>query len=111
MEEWSIIYSFLFFADACLSTTTYPYSSTEPNLSLNWPETPIGAVAQIPCPCTGRVALTTAMRQCDGDFLYGGRWQEPATMSCVISNLAQQLCHSPNVRYVCCIVFVVSLNY
>ena len=111
MEEWSIIYSFLFFADACLSTTTYPYFSTEPNFSLNWPETPIGAVAQVPCPCTGRVAPTTAMRQCDGDFLYGGRWQEPATMSCVISNLAQQLCHSPNVRYVCCIVFVVSLNY
>ena len=90
----------LFLSDGCLlKTTVVPSSSSSPELDfhLQWPETAIGAVAEVRCPCQGVDLGRVATRLCGGDFDTGGRWEEPIDTPCNYSDLARKLCLSPEV--------------
>ena len=84
----------LFCADACpAENTTVPsQSSSELDFLLQWPETPVGAVAEVQCPCVGVNLHLVATRECGGNFISGGRWEQPVDAPCNYSDLARELC-------------------
>jgi len=88
-----------FFSDACPKdmTTALSVSSSELDFQLQWPETPIGAVAVVQCPCETNTVNRAARRACSGDFISGGRWESPVDVACNFSDLFRQLCQSPDV--------------
>jgi len=91
--------TFQFFLDACSEdvTTVLSVSQSELNFQLQWPETPIGAVAVVQCPCESNTVYRAARRACGGDFISGGRWESPVDVACNFSDLSRQLCRSPDV--------------
>ena len=62
---------------------------------LFWPETDLGQVASVECPC-GDSSLgmghPVGSRMCVGDFSVGARWSSPLTDACDFSNTEQSLC-------------------
>jgi len=66
---------------------------------LQWPETPVGTVAEVQCPCEGAGLPVVATRECGGDFITGGKWEEPVDYPCNFSILATQLCEEPDVWF------------
>ena len=87
--------SLLYFPiDGCSSmNTTLPASSNalELNFNFNWPETMLGEVAELKCPCevdVGRVAT----RMCGGDFETGAVWEEVVDSRCDYSDTTRMLC-------------------
>jgi len=78
-------------------TTVLSFSSSELDFQLQWPETPIGAVAVVQCPCETNTVYRAARRACNGDFISGGRWESPVDVACNFSDLSRQLCQSPDV--------------
>lgn len=61
-----------------------------------WSEVAIGTVQEIMCPCRVSVPLN-ATRVCGGDFVSGGKWQQPSDSACNFDDLAAQLCQLPEV--------------
>ena len=73
----------------------------EPNGSvvvLDWPETDLGVVTTIECPCGNLSALggvafrRTATRECGGDFIVGAMWESPMVEACNFSIATRRLC-------------------
>ena len=57
------------------------------------------------CPCEGAGLPVVATRECGGDFINGGQWEQPVDAPCNYSDLARELCqlsevmHITNVQY------------
>ena len=84
--------------DACPGeTTVFNHSPLSSEMLLQWPETPIGTVAEVLCPCETVGVPQIATRSCGGDFITGGIWGEPEDHPCNFSILASQLCEEPDV--------------
>jgi len=66
---------------------------------LQWPETPVGTVAEVQCPCETVDVPQVANRSCGGDFITGGTWEEPVDYPCNFSILIIQLCEEPDVWF------------
>ena len=81
-------------ADACPADNTTVPSELSPELDflLQWPETPVGAVAEVQCPCEGAGLPVVATRECGGDFINGGHWEQPVDAPCNYSDLSRELC-------------------
>ena len=86
------------FIDGCRSNITeIPSLSGNPNLtiSIEWPETNIGELAKVNCPCgnvTSDEGSLIATRYCAGDFTNGGQWENPNAAACNFSDLAREIC-------------------
>ncbi|XP_019850052.1 PREDICTED: hemicentin-1-like isoform X1 [Amphimedon queenslandica] len=85
--------------DGCLSNSTIiPSPSGDPSLSLtvNWPETNIGVLSVVDCPCgsngTSGGGSLKATRYCGGDFTDGAMWLGPDVKRCNFSDLARRIC-------------------
>ena len=62
---------------------------------VTWPETEIGQVASVPCPCGFDDPLIEQLmgtRRCAGTYVEGGVWEEPQCSSCQFSNTRLTLC-------------------
>lgn len=62
---------------------------------VTWPETEIGQVASVSCPCGVRdplIQLLRGIRRCGGTYDTGAVWQEPDCDSCQFSNTRLTLC-------------------
>ena len=65
-----------------------------------WPQTQVGGVARLPCPCPMNPALTEgifAVRKCLSSTL----WGEPDWTACTLSEKAKQLCNVVSVDSTC----------
>ena len=63
--------------------------------NVTWPETEIGQVASLPCPCgvnDSLVQMVTGTRRCGGTNETGAVWEEPQCGSCQFSNTRRTLC-------------------
>ena len=92
----------LFVSDGChVDYTIIPSHSRRPdlNLTIEWPETNIGGVAVVNCPCgNGRSeGQLQARRYCGGDFTNGGIWSTADVVRCNFSDLAREICNLANV--------------
>ena len=60
-----------------------------------WPETNIGVLAIVDCPCgtSGASVKLKATRYCGGDFTNGASWDEPDVTKCNFSDLARKICN------------------
>ncbi|XP_019854609.1 PREDICTED: adhesion G-protein coupled receptor G2-like [Amphimedon queenslandica] len=108
--------------DGCpTSSTTLLSDSGDPKLTLTikWPETNIGEIAVVNCPCgsngTSASGTLNASRNCGGDFSIGALWQAPFVMKCQLSDLARMICQLkdrlfPGVSYAPVIDMVKELN-
>ena len=71
---------------------------------LDWPETDLGVVTTIECPCgnlsaLGGVAFSrTATRECGGDFSARATWEEPMVEACNFSIATRRLCEIAEMR-------------
>ena len=62
---------------------------------VTWPETEIGQVASVPCPCGVSDPLIQELRgtrRCGGAYDTGALWEEPQCDSCQFSNTRLTLC-------------------
>ena len=89
----------LFHIDGCSADTTSVPALALPLLDfyLHWPETLVGVVAGVQCPCDLAPMLRTATRHCDGDYVIGAMWEKPLDESCNFTNVARRLCQMPEV--------------
>ncbi|XP_019852845.1 PREDICTED: uncharacterized protein LOC100634318 [Amphimedon queenslandica] len=85
--------------DGCpTSSTTLLSDSGDPKLTLTikWPETNIGEIAVVNCPCgsngTSAGGTLNASRNCGGDFTNGALWQAPSVLKCKLRDLARMIC-------------------
>lgn len=84
--------------DGCHSTiTVIPSLSGDEKLDIviEWPETNIGLVAVVKCPCEG-VDLGTgsleASRRCGGNFDDGASWEDGYVAPCNFTDIAREIC-------------------
>ena len=63
---------------------------------VTWPETEIGQVASVPCPCEVSndplIQELTGTRRCGGTYDTGAMWEEPQCDSCQFSDTRLTLC-------------------
>ena len=80
-----ILLFFSFTVDGFSSNSTIIPSPGNPNLTLTfgWPQTNIGVLAVVDCPCgsngTSGVGKLQATRYCGGDFTNAAMWSEFVT--------------------------------
>ena len=63
--------------------------------NVTWPETEIGQVASVPCPCGVSDPLIQELRgtrRCGGTYDTGAVWEEPQCDSCRFSSTRRTLC-------------------
>ena len=68
---------------------------------VTWPETEIGQVASVPCPCgvsDPLIQLLMGTRRCGGTFEAGGVWEDSQCESCQFSSTRLALCQLAQVR-------------
>ena len=85
--------------DGCRANKTLitsPSGNPELTIEIPWPETNIGEVAEVKCPC-GNITLGTdtlvATRYCGGDFTNGGKWSDAYVRPCNFSDLSREICN------------------
>ena len=89
---------YLFFCsiDGCPTAATVILSvSGDGNLSISitWPETNLGAVAEVSCPCgTLNISAQLATRYCGGNFISGANWLQEHSTPCNLSDNARRIC-------------------
>ena len=68
-----------------------------------WPETDLGSVASIPCPCANIVGSLAGriFRHCKGRYTEGANWQDADDSQCaaVHSGITSRLCAIAAVSY------------
>ena len=83
--------------DGCrATTTTIPSISenrTDLTISITWPETDLGDIAVVTCPC-GNLNITAQVgsRYCGGTFTNGAEWSMPHIAPCNLSDNARRIC-------------------
>ena len=63
--------------------------------TVTWPETEIGQVATVPCPCgidDPLIQLLSGTRRCGGTYDTGAEWEEAQCDSCIFSDTRRELC-------------------
>ena len=78
--------------DAC---PALPMSTCGNAGTVKWPETEIGQVAFVQCPCGVNDPLIQELggtRRCGGMFDTGAMWEEPQCNSCLFSDTTLTLC-------------------
>ena len=79
-----------------------PSGKAELDVEIVWPETNIGLVAVVKCPCEG-VDLGTgnleATRRCGGNFDEGSEWEQAMAAPCNFSDTAREICKIAKVRW------------
>ena len=88
-----------FFVDGCSTTETLVPSYQSRNKSLEitiiWPETNLGAIALVECPC-GDLNLNStvliATRECIGDYETGAQWSPPNVSPCNFTDITRTVC-------------------
>ena len=84
--------------DGCPLTKTVipPHSGRQDlNITIYWPESNIGELAILNCPCGSSVEeglLLQATRYCGGDFISRAKWAEENVAACDFSDLAREIC-------------------
>ena len=75
------------------------------SITLNWPESDIGQMLMLQCPCGNLSAVSgqdinnaMAQRVCGGNFSHGGQWKPAHLSPCNFSSTTRQLCQVANVR-------------
>ena len=86
-----------FISDGCESNQTHIESEmNDPRLliTLDWPETNLGVIASVPCPCGENISTGSlqATRYCAGNFQDGAYWEDPNDSPCDFSDIARELC-------------------
>ena len=70
-------------------------------MTVKWPETNIGVLAIVDCPCgangTSGGGALQATHYCGGDFTAGAMWLTPDVVRCNFSDLARRICHLSDV--------------
>lgn len=91
------------FLDGCASKN-YLIPSYQGNRSLDfnvtWPETNLGQVAIIECPCGGLNLSSTALqatRKCGGTYDSGAEWEIPDVSACNFTDKTRMLCELASV--------------
>ncbi len=86
------------YTDGCISETTKipPQEPGGLNTTLLWPESDIGQIVLIDCPC-GNISLSgdtqsNATRYCGGNFTAGAVWEKPQDERCNFTETARRLC-------------------
>ena len=64
---------------------------------LDWPEVEVGVNYSLPCPCGVNLSavfddVPRAYHYCGGDFIGGGKWEEPFVERCNLSSAGRKLC-------------------
>ena len=98
-------------SDGCHSNFTIipSHSGTERlNIVITWPETNIGGLAIVNCPCgnLSKEGQLIAIRYCGGDFTDGAVWGIPDVVQCNFSDLAREICQLKNVINITSIVII-----
>ncbi len=100
----------MIYPDGCPSETTI-LPPLEPNgleVELNWPETDLGVVITVQCPCGNLSALggaefnRFATRDCGGSFSAGAMWEEAIIAACNFSIATRRLCQIAEVSSITC---------
>ena len=95
---WYDFCPLLLVADGCESEPT-AFSD-----SLEWPETDLGQIVNISCPCGDfslGVGHPVAQRQCTGSFTSGAEWATARDSACNFTTSIQQLCNASQVCLLC----------
>ena len=82
----------LWYIDGC---PELPMSSCGNAGPVTWPETEIGQVASVPCPCGVSDPLIQELRgtrRCGGTYDTGAMWEEPQCDSCQFTSTRLTLC-------------------
>ena len=83
--------------DGC-DTTSYVLLTSTTSLTLNWTESPLGKLLQIPCPCNyqgcDESSPQSATRLCTGNFSSESYWEEPNSQDCVFSKFTLWTCYT-----------------
>ena len=91
------------FKDGCPTSSTTVSSNFGDPIIIKWPETNIGEIAVVNCPCGSNDmsagGTLKASRSCGGDFTNGALWQAPSVMKCKLSDLARMICQLKDVSY------------
>ena len=69
---------------------------------VTWPETEIGEVASVSCPCgldDPLIQQLKGTRRCGGTYEGGARWEEPQCNSCSFTETRRELCALDQVGY------------
>ena len=80
--------------------------------AITWPETEIGEVASVRCPCgpddqNPLPPQSVATRRCAGNYGDGARWENPSCAPCQFTDSRLTLCSLLEVRvYVCMCIHV-----
>ena len=94
---------YLHFLDGCSSENTLIRSQSNSLLDFNitWPETNLGNVAIVECPCGGLNLSSTALiarRKCGGNYDVGAVWEAGIITPCNFSDEIRELCSLASVR-------------
>lgn len=93
--------------DGCVAETTLVGLQVQGvlNISLEWPESDLGELITLPCPCgdlsnLGGAAINrNATRVCGGSFSMGARWELSMDRGCDLSITTRRLCQVANVSH------------
>ena len=95
---WIVKKWLLYCTDGCEEDETILPSDTL-NITLSWPETNLGQVIELQCPCGTLSAETNksisnskARRECGGNFTHGGVWETAHVAPCNFSQTTRRLC-------------------
>lgn len=75
------------------------------DIVLNWPESDLGEVPSLQCPCgdlfnlDGAAISRTASRECGGTFSTGAVWESSMDNQCDLSPTTRRLCEVASVSY------------
>lgn len=99
--------------DGCTAETTLVGLQQQGvlNISLDWPESDLGELVRLQCPCgnladIGRAIRRTATRVCGGTFSSGAVWEMSMDQACDLSITTRRLCEVANVSscmHACCL--------
>ena len=98
MLQFTIIHFMLLSQDGCPELPNSPCGNAG---AVTWPETEIGQVASVPCPCGVSDPLVQQLRgtrRCGGTYETGAVWGEPQCDRCQFSNTRLTLCELAQVR-------------
>ena len=90
-------------ADGCRTATkiipSISENRTDLNITITWPETNLGDIAVVTCPC-GNLNITAQVgsRYCGGSFTNGAEWSSPHIAPCNLSNSAREICQLSQVK-------------
>lgn len=92
-----VIYNYACVQDGCPAnkTTLEFMENRKLDLTIHWPESNIGSDVSLVCPCGNFSLINTTLRtarQCKGNFIEGGKWEELDVAACNFTLRARKMC-------------------